>query len=208
MPTSHTVVARYLEAANPTDLNEEVLFREVLRQGPVLTEFPRVSIPHIRRCLDGGLLENTGEKHGRGFKWRLTPAGEQAVRGQHKKALETWKRHLDSFTKTLSGMDLGPGGDAYKVLHEGFDLHWEVEPTKKFRADQAREGGEDWSNDYAWPMEEAAQRYLARHRNVLFEDKYLGVSADTKGYLHVEVTEEGKRDTRFTELQQLLDFRL
>lgn len=198
-------------AAGPTDLNQYALFVEVLRQGPILTEFSPENIPHIRRCIAGELLESTGIKHGKGFKWRLTPAGETAVWGQHKKALDGWERSIDSWTKVLDRMPMGPGQKPYAIKHEGFDLHWEVEPVTRVRSDQARESGMDWYADYVEPMEAAALQHIAKHRNVLFEPSALAVSTDSKGHLHVEVTEEAKRKMGpygFGSLQQLLDFRL
>lgn len=74
------VAARYVEAVRVTDLNLYTLASEIERQGLPLKRFEPTSTNGIRRCIDGGLLEQTGEKVGRGFAWKLTELGEKILK--------------------------------------------------------------------------------------------------------------------------------
>jgi len=77
----HRALARRYGHAKgvPTRLNLYVLARELKEQGGVIRRVPAASVPHIRRCIDAGLLESSGERVGNGWAWRLTPKGEAAV---------------------------------------------------------------------------------------------------------------------------------
>jgi hypothetical protein len=62
-----------------TSLNMRALVECLARDRGVVRRVDASDAPHLRRCIDAGLLMSTGEREGRGWVWKLSPAGELAV---------------------------------------------------------------------------------------------------------------------------------
>jgi hypothetical protein len=68
------------EPVKPTSLNLWVLKKAIREGGGRIRKVAPTSAPHLRRCIAAGLLEQTSERVGRGYAWKLTSAGEEAVK--------------------------------------------------------------------------------------------------------------------------------
>lgn len=100
---------------------------------------------------------------------------------------------LDDVKGNLKRMKLGPGGRVRAVDFDGRST-WEIEPTDRQRLDHYGNDGdgwdeEGWREDYAYPMEAAARKWLNEaYAPGVFQVEETG----EKGHLYVSLTPKGK----------------
>ena len=129
---------------------------------------------------------------------------EAAKRDAEREAEQT---SLDGIEGRLRAIRLGPGGRARSVDREG-DAEWTIEPTSRERLDHYVGSGwgsrrdedddpegwdeEAWREDYADPMESAAQKWLDQE----FGPGLFGLDTGDKGHLFVFLTDKGREAFR------------
>ena len=100
---------------------------------------------------------------------------------------------VEDVTRRLLSIRLGPGGRTRSVEQDS-PTEWTVEPSNRQRLDHYGNDGEGWDDDawredYANPMEAAAQKWLDEE----FGAGLLECSTGEKGHIEVYLTPKGRQ---------------